>query len=36
MVDYNSRQIYPLLKTLAITGKKINIAAEPVSLNVLY
>jgi len=36
--DYNSisspRFIYPLTKTLAIPGKKINIAVDPISVNV--
>jgi alpha-N-arabinofuranosidase len=36
--DYNSisapKLIYPVIKTLAITGKKINIAVDPISVNV--
>jgi alpha-L-arabinofuranosidase len=36
--DYNSlsdpKHIYPASKTLAITGKKINIALDPISVNV--
>ena len=37
--SYNSmadpKHIYPESKTLAITGKKINIALDPISVNVI-
>ena len=32
--NFNSVKIYTAAKTLAITGKKINIAVDPVSDNV--